>query len=155
MIAEEQTSLDCPHCKSEIRFPAGSWAAGELHRCLVCPSTDLYIRKDFPQRVGVALVAIGVVGSSIAWFYQQVFLTFGILFATALIDVVLFSIVGNALMCYRCFAQYRGLAEIDKHSPFDLETHERYRQATARQSGQRPVISSPAAPRKKLPETPA
>ena len=63
-------------------------------------------------------------------------LTFGILFATAIIDVVLYSLVGDALMCYRCFAQYRGQDKYEEHGPFNLETHERYRQAAARQSEQ-------------------
>ncbi len=55
------------------------------------------MRKDFPQRVGVALVAIGVVGSSIAWYHADLAWTFGILFATALADVLLYAVVGNAL----------------------------------------------------------
>jgi hypothetical protein len=40
--------------------------------------------------------------------------------------------VGNALMCYRCGAQYRGVAEMESHGQFNLETHEKYRQLAAR-----------------------
>ena len=54
--------------------------------------------------------------------------TFGILFATALIDVVLYLTVGNLLQCYRCQAQYRGVPGLENHEPFDLETHEKHRQ---------------------------
>ena len=39
--------------------------------------------QDFPQRIGVALVGVGIVGSSIAWYYSNLLWTFGILFATA------------------------------------------------------------------------
>jgi len=92
----------------------------------------LFIRKDFPQRVGVVLVAIGIIGSSIAWYYANVYWTFGILFATALIDVVLYLMVGDALMCYRCHAQYRSVEEMETHGEFELETHEKYRQLAAR-----------------------
>jgi len=92
----------------------------------------MYVRKDFPQRVGVALVAIGIVGSSIAWYHANLAWTFGILFATALADVLLFAVVGNALMCYRCGAQYRGALELDTHGQFNLETHEKHRQTAAR-----------------------
>jgi hypothetical protein len=80
----------------------------------------------------VALVGIGIVGSSIAWFYTNLMWTFGILFATALVDVLLYALVGDALMCYRCDAQYRGVEEIESHGQFDLETHEKYRQLAAR-----------------------
>ncbi len=55
------------------------------------------MRKDFPQRLGVAIVVTGFIASSIAWSQYMTLLTFGILFATALIDVVLYLIVGEAL----------------------------------------------------------
>lgn len=129
------TALACPHCGQEIKFSSGSIDGERVMRCLVCPSTDLYVRKDFPQRLGVLIVAIGIVGSSIAWSYANLPWTFGILFATALADLALFAVVGNSLMCYRCGAQYRGTAEMDVHGQFNLETHEKYRQMAARMSG--------------------
>jgi hypothetical protein len=80
----------------------------------------------------VLIVATGIVGSSIAWHYTNLVWTYGILFATALADLALFAVVGSALMCYRCGAQYRGTLEMGVHAPFDLETHEKYRQLAAR-----------------------
>ena len=124
--------LECPHCHGKIALADDAVQDNRVHRCLVCPSTDLYIRKDFPQRLGAALVGVGILGSTIAWNYSDLLWTFGILFATALIDVVLYMLVGDALMCYRCFAQYRGVAEMDSHGQFDLETHEKHRQMVAR-----------------------
>jgi hypothetical protein len=115
-----------------VKVPAGAILSGQIHRCLVCPSTELYARKDFPQRLGVALVIAGFIGSSIAWANYQVFWTFAILFATALIDLVLYVVMGESLTCYRCDAQYRGFEQIERHGGFDLETHERYRQMAAR-----------------------
>ena len=46
--------------------------------------------------------------------------------------MLLFTLVGDALMCYRCGAQYRGVEEMDAHGQFNLETHEKYRQLAAR-----------------------
>jgi DNA-directed RNA polymerase subunit RPC12/RpoP len=126
------TAFTCPHCQQQLSVPAGAVANGRITRCLVCPSRDLFVRKDFPQRVGVWLVAIGIIGSSIAWYYWSLAWTFGILFATAAIDVVLYLLVGSALMCYRCGAHYRGVAEMETHGQFNLETHEKYRQLAAR-----------------------
>jgi DNA-directed RNA polymerase subunit RPC12/RpoP len=134
----ETREFCCPHCQGKIALPAGSIEDHRVQRCLVCPSTDLFVRKDFPQRLGVGLVIVGIVGSSIAWYYSDVFWTFGILFATALIDVILYMMVGDALMCYRCQAQYRGVEEMDCHGQFDLETHEKYRQLAARMEGANP-----------------
>lgn len=124
--------LACPSCGLEIKTPARAVEGNQVRQCLVCPSTDLYMRKDFPQRLGVLLVAVGIVGSSIAWNFGHIYWTFGILFATALADVLLYALVGEALMCYRCGAQYRGVDNMESHGGFDLETHERYRQLAAR-----------------------
>ncbi len=128
------TELGCPHCGHAIAIPAGSIAGERVNRCVVCPSTDLFLRKDFPQRLGVGIVTVGIVGSCITWAMSEITLTFAILFATALIDVVLYLIVPDALMCYRCGAMYRQ-SEGTGHEPFNLETHERYRQQAARMAG--------------------
>ena len=145
-----QVTFRCPHCDAtaraslaldgspvvcpECELPLGSTTEGsdQLVRCLVCPSTELYVRKDFSQKLGVTIVVIGFVLSSIAWYYRQPLLTYGILFATALVDVVLYATVGDMLQCYRCHAQYRGLETLDRHAPFSLEPHERYRQQEIR-----------------------
>lgn len=124
--------FDCLHCGQQIAVPTAAMSNGQIHRCLVCPSTDLYARKDFPQRLGVALVIAGFIGSSIAWANYQVFWSFAILFGTALVDLVLYIVMGESLTCYRCHAQYRGFEQIERHGGFDLETHERYRQMAAR-----------------------
>ena len=107
--------LVCPHCQGQIVVAMGAVTGRRIRKCLVCPSTDLYVRKDFPQRLGVALVGVGILGSSIAWYHMQIYWTFGILFATALADVLLWFVVGEALMCYRCDALYRGAEEMDLH----------------------------------------
>jgi hypothetical protein len=125
--------LCCEHCHQELQIPSDAIDANAgLHRCLACPSTDLFVRKDFPQGLGVAIVTVGLLASCVAWGYSQLYLTFGILFATALVDVVLYVFVPNALMCYRCGAMYRGVTDVDSHGSFNLETHERHRQQTIR-----------------------
>jgi hypothetical protein len=131
-IGAETTSLACPHCGQKIRVPEGAIAGASIERCAVCPSTELFVRKDFPQRLGVALVVLGFIGSSIAWAYYMVWLSFAILFATALVDLALYILMGESLTCYRCQAQYRGFQESPLHGGFDLETHERFRQMAAR-----------------------
>jgi NAD-dependent SIR2 family protein deacetylase len=137
-LASATASITCIHCRQQINFPDSAITGKQIHRCLVCPSTELFARKDFPQRLGVALVVIGFVGSSIAWFNYQVLLSFAILFITALIDLVLYIVMGESLTCYRCHAQYRGFEEIERHGGFNLETHERYRQMAARMKERKP-----------------
>lgn len=131
-VSTGDRSFDCPHCHTSLSIPSDAWDDGTLQRCLACPSTDLYVRKDFPQWLGVTVVAIGILASCVAWGMSYVLITFAILMATALVDVVLYMIVPNALMCYRCHAQYRMVDGLEKHGAFNLETHERYRQQAAR-----------------------
>jgi hypothetical protein len=131
-FAADTTTIACVHCGHTVEVPAGAISGGGVHRCLVCPSTDLYVRKDFPQHIGVAIVVMGFAISCVTWFFYLTAATFAVLFATALVDVVLYLFVGNALMCYRCAATYRDVEGLDKHGGFDLETHERYRQESAR-----------------------
>lgn len=125
-------AMGCPQCGHRVEAPSDAWDGTRLTRCLCCPSRDLFVRKDFPQRLGVTIVVAGFIASAIAWNYYMVYTTFAILFGTALLDVVLYLLFGNALSCYRCGATYRGLEGLDSHQPFDLEIHERYRQQAAR-----------------------
>jgi DNA-directed RNA polymerase subunit RPC12/RpoP len=124
--------LVCPHCSAQVAVPASAVSDALVHRCVVCPSEELYVRKDFPQRLGVAIVVVGILFSTVAWYYRQVYLTYGIFFATAAIDFVLWLVMGNMLQCYRCQAQYRGVEGLEQHGGFDLETHEKHRQQLAR-----------------------
>ena len=152
----DTAGIVCSHCQLAILPPAEALDQGRLRRCLVCPSTELFVRKDFPQRLGVAIVVAGFIASSVAWYYYMTYLTFGILFATALFDVLLLALVGNSLVCYRCGAEYRDVEGIEEHGAFNLETHERYRQQAARLGSQKSYAGDrTASPASNLPVTDA
>ncbi len=138
---EDRSTVECPACDAVLPVPEGAiqWsqtAAGgrrvRLRRCLVCPSAELFARKDFPQRLGVAIVVAGFAASCVTWGMRLLVPTFAILFATALADVVLYLLMPECLVCYRCNARYRGDGVSDGAAGFDLETHERHRQGAAR-----------------------
>jgi len=134
-FAADQASIECSGCHAVLEAPPGAWAEHELRRCLVCGSGDLFVQKDFPHRLGLAIVVLGFATSCVTWYLYWMYLTFAVLFATALADLALFFIVGDSLVCYRCRAAYRHLASFAEHGPFSLETHERYRQQAARLAG--------------------
>lgn len=147
---EKRDSLECSSCHAVLPIPPDAFADREggdagpprLQRCLACPSRELFVRKDFPQRLGVAIVVAGLAASCVAWANRELVATFGILFGTALIDVVLFLFMPNCLSCYRCGARYSGdgvasqlggsHASGNQFGAFDLETHEKHRQLVAR-----------------------
>ena len=133
---ESATALECSACRARLPIPADALVAGpdgepRLQRCLVCPSTELFLRKDFPQRLGVGIVVAGLAASCVTWAWRELLMTFAILFGTALIDVVLYFWVPDCLTCYRCGARYSGDGS-ETFGPFDLETHEKHRQQLAR-----------------------
>ena len=80
----------------------------------------------------MTIVVLGFALSCVTWFNYWIAATFVVLFVTALADFVLYLVVGDSVICYRCHAEYRQLAEPQGHGAFDLETHERYRQQAAR-----------------------
>jgi len=131
-VGADTTELQCPGCQTRFQTIKEGIESTELKRCIVCPSVELFLRKDFPQRLGVTIVVLGMSASCVTWFNHWVIPTFAILFATAILDLLLYISVGEVLECYRCHAQYRGASNTQRHAGFDLELHEKHRQQKAR-----------------------
>ena len=51
---------------------------------------------------------VGFVISTVFWYYELPLLTYAVLLASALLDMVLFYRVPNVTICYRCLSQVRG-----------------------------------------------
>jgi DNA-directed RNA polymerase subunit RPC12/RpoP len=146
-LALDAHEYTCPNCSQSIAVPDDLLEGGKLVRCVSCPSRDLFTRKDFPQSLGVTIVAIGALISTIFWAYGYPLWSFATLFVMAGIDVLLYVIVPNCVMCYRCGAIYRGAPGMDEHEPFDLETHEKHRQQKIRLAESRSTVpEQPATP---------
>ena len=71
--------LACPTCEFKRSIPASTWDDGRLAECLACGERDLWRQKDFPQAVGIGLVVLGGVLSTIAWAQYQPEWAIGIL----------------------------------------------------------------------------
>jgi hypothetical protein len=130
-LSATTTQLPCPACNANLTPLPNSLREGHLHSCVVC-SNEVYIRKDFPQRLGIAIVVIAVILSSITWYYRWVYATYGIFFGSAALDFLLMFVCGDLLQCYRCQAQYREVVDIESYERFNLETHEKQRQQEIR-----------------------
>lgn len=122
----------CPDCHWTRPIADGDLEGETPRRCLACGCTDLWRQKDFSQRLGVTIVAIGVILSTVAMAYMQPELSLGILMAFALADMVLYVVMRDCLVCYRCHARYRRVPNLEQIGTFDLEVNERYRQETIR-----------------------
>jgi hypothetical protein len=100
-----------------------------LDACPKCGSRDLFIRKDFPQVLGLSVViTAGVVFLVLAAWRQTFWLGAAVLFVAAVVDALLYLLVPKLTVCYRCRAEFRGPIN-PKHGGFDLSTAEKYRHA--------------------------
>lgn len=123
-------AVECAHCHWVRPLPAGQ---EPLTQCAVCGNADLWRQKDFPQSLGLALVAAGAVLSSVAWYFHWPRTALGLLMAFALADMLVFMLMPDVLVCYRCKARHRSSQpSLAEHPVFSHETAERYRQQELR-----------------------
>jgi hypothetical protein len=100
---------------------------------MVCGNADLWRQKDFPQSLGLVLVAAGALLSSVAWYYHWPRTALGLLMAFALADMLVYMLLPDVLVCYRCQARHHHLEpSTAEHAAFSHETAERYRQEELR-----------------------
>jgi hypothetical protein len=130
MVLAGTVRWQCPACDHQIELqgPAGA----EICECVVCGSHELYKKKDFPHGLGMAILVVACVISFITYGWYEKWLTWAILIGTAVFDGMLYLLVGDAAVCYRCHAHYRGIPKRSALAPFDLGTAERYRQERLR-----------------------
>ena len=102
---------------------------GGLLGCLACGHPELYARKDFPRRAGIAIVVLAAVLAP--------FTSYASLGVAALLDFLLYAFGPEVLVCYVCGAEHRGFAAQPRHPRFDHTIAERLR------FGERAVMGKP------------
>jgi predicted RNA-binding Zn-ribbon protein involved in translation (DUF1610 family) len=118
----------CPVCgwPQTVRL-ANTYTSGVISVCPCCGGDELYVRKDFPQKVGLITVLI-VAGASCYLFAKgQLLWALGILLVMVIIDFLIYLLVPRLTVCYRCRAEFRGVRINPEHHGFDLATAEKYR----------------------------
>ena len=99
-----------------------------LEACPACGCRDLFVRKDFPQKLGIAIVAsAGLMFLILAARPATFFIGVWVLLASVIVDAVLFFFVPRVTVCYRCRAEFRGRPLNPDHGPFELAVAEKYR----------------------------
>ena len=125
----DQRDWQCPQCDQLVHVEPADAA---LTHCAICDCHELYKKKDFPQKLGMGVLVVACIASSIATLFYQWYLTWAILIGSAAFDGILYLLVKDAIVCYRCHALYRGIAANAQHQPFELTVFERYRQEKLR-----------------------
>ena len=131
-VSSDTAAVRCDSCSWQRPVSAENRSNQEPTTCVVCGCGDIWRQKGFPPRVGVLCVVIGALISTFFWNRMEPVWSFGVLLAVALLDGVLYFLLRDVLVCYRCRTQHRRAVLDGRHEQFDLETHERYRQEAIR-----------------------
>jgi len=124
------TPWQCPGCDHTLHIghvPAGP----HLEACAVCGNHELYKKKDFPHSLGMGILVVACLASTVTYWLYDKWLTWAILIGSAAFDGLLYLWVKDVIVCYRCNAHFRGVTN-SEHKPFELTIHERYRQERLR-----------------------
>ncbi len=143
LTAAGTTDWQCPACDHLVHAPAEVDPA--LTACPLCGCHDLYKKKDFPHTLGMAILVVACLASSITTLFYQWWLTWGILIGSAAFDGILYLLVKDVIVCYRCHAHIHGIPASAHHEPFELTVHERYRQEKIRREDLRKTASGKTA----------
>ncbi len=124
----------CRRCGTERPLYPEATDQSKLLACPCCDTSDLYMQKDFPQVLGLAIVIVQFAISTVFWYYEMPIATYAILMASALMDWALYPRVPDVTICYRCLCQVRGEGSNPegRFQPFDIAIGERYRQERIR-----------------------
>lgn len=119
----------CPVCGEVVvlQVPEALPADRTVTRCALCPSEAFFIRRDFPQRLGLALVILFALVASVFYYRENIPATFGILAAAVVVNLAIYPFTGRVTVCYRCRAEYRRVAYNPDHEEFDLATAEKHK----------------------------
>ena len=124
----------CTACgrRQELRIPQSFTSSQNVTTCSVCGHEDFYIQKDFNRQLGLVIVGIGILSSTYFFNHGQPFGAMASLVVTALVDLIIYSLVGFVTVCYSCHAVYRGFERNPQHDPFDLKKLEKFGGRTPR-----------------------
>ncbi|MBX3394761.1 MAG: hypothetical protein KF841_05295 [Phycisphaerae bacterium] len=120
--------LKCPRCGklTTADVPTELGDERRVVRCACCPGREFFIRKDFPQRLGLILVIVFGIIASCFYYMKNIPMTFVVLASLVLVDAIIYLVVPSVTVCYRCRAEYRRVGYNPEHAGFDLATSEKY-----------------------------
>jgi hypothetical protein len=99
-----------------------------LKSCPTCGCGDLFVRKDFPQKLGLAIVIVAALAFlALASRARYAYLGAIVLVIAAAVDAVIYLLVGKVTVCYRCRGEFRDVPVNPEHAAFELAIAEKYR----------------------------
>jgi hypothetical protein len=126
-------SWACPACEHEIPIRVTAVGAGEaLPHCATCKCEQVYRQKNFPQWLGLTILAVACAAFFILQGLYEPRIAWVILLGSAAFDGILYLFVGDVIICYRCHTRHYGVPRHRSYQPFELAIAEKYRQERLR-----------------------
>jgi hypothetical protein len=99
-----------------------------LTACPNCGCREMFIRKDFPQKLGLSIVMIAAVAFlALAASRHRTSLGVWVLIGAVALDALLYWFVPRITVCYRCRAEFRDAPLNPEHAGYELSVGEKYR----------------------------
>jgi hypothetical protein len=116
-------SIRCGRCSQELRLTFSDAVRSDrgVDLCPVCEGADFYTRKDFDPTLGLTVVIVGgAISAGFYWFGRDL-VAYSILAGAVLVDLVVYGMLKDVTVCYRCHSEFRG--SYTRTAPaFDLHT---------------------------------
>jgi len=118
----------------------------EVDACPLCEGRDFYVRKDLNRNLGLtAVVVVGLVSAGFLWSGRDL-VAYGVLGVFALVDFVIYQLLSDVTVCYRCQSEFRGSYRRTA-PPFDLHAAEQLELEYSRRREAGHVVRSGSLPR--------
>lgn len=120
----------CGRCgdSRSVRIDSDLCRGGAISTCPCCSGREFFLRKDFPQWLGLMIVIDAAIASCVFLYLKMMMWVWIVLGGAVLVDAALYFVTGIVTVCYRCRAEFRGVAYNPAHTGFDLATSEKYAQ---------------------------
>ena len=136
--ADQVLTIRCGRCGRNLHLAVSEdLGAGRIvDVCPVCRGSQFYLRKDFDPKTGLAVVVIGgLISAGFYWFGRDL-IAYGILAAAVLGDLVVYGLLKDVTVCYRCHSEFRG-AYRRTAGAFDLHIADVLEREYERKTGRR------------------
>lgn len=120
-------AIRCPRCQREhaVALSDAMLREHRVDRCPLCGCRELFIRRDFPQKLGLLIVVCAAL-LSVFTYRANIMVSWAILGTAVGVDLIIYTLVGTVTACYACRAEFRKVAPNPEHEGFDLARSEKY-----------------------------
>jgi hypothetical protein len=94
---------------------------GSIQKCGICGCDEFYRQKDFNTKLGLWMIVLMV---AVALIFNRWLIP--ILVSFALLDTLLYFLLGDIVICYDCRGIYRGFPISPKVEGFELTINDQY-----------------------------